>query len=156
MDFPATKRDGRLVLSSEMSRLRDAYLQKLREGEQVIISVKRISRNKTLQQLRCHWGLVVGTIRREFVDRGMDLATFLNSPTIPDGLEVPVDVIQAVLYATCNDVGENGERKTLGKMNTVEASAFFDKCRNYTASAWNIQIPDPNPMWREQSTEAKD
>jgi hypothetical protein len=147
MDFPARKYGTELRLSPEMARLKEAYIQKLREDEPVIISIKRLSRNKTWQQVKCHWGLVVTTIRREFADRGMDLATFLNSPTIPNGLEVPADVIQAVLYATCNDVGENGERKTLSKMSTVEASRFFSKCQNYAASAWAIQIPDPDPLW---------
>ena len=80
----------------------------------------------------------------------MDLATFLNSPLIPAGLEVPDDVIQAVLYACCNDVGDDGERKTLSKMDTIEASRFFEKCRNHAASAWHIEIPDPSPTWTKE------
>lgn len=156
MDFPAIKHNGQLIFSPETARLKDAYVQKLRESEVILVSIKRVRHAKTLQQLKCHWGLVVGTIRREFADRGMDLATFLNSPTIPDGLEVPTDVIQAVLYATCNDVGENGERRTLSRMSTVEASAFFSKCQNYAASAWGVQIPEPDPAWKEKQENMKE
>jgi hypothetical protein len=152
MDLHGRVQDGQIMMSATMAQLKENYLRRCKDGTQVAISIKRIRPGKTHQQVKCHWGLVVGTIRQEFANRGMDLATFLNSPTIPEGLEVPADVIQAVLYATCNDVGENGERKTLSQMNTVEASLFFEKCRTYTASAWDIQIPEPNSNWREKKT----
>ncbi len=150
MEFPAHIKAGQIVMSPQMAALKDNYARRMKDGTKLIIKVTRVTRSKSHQQVKTHWGLVVGTIRREFENRGMDLATFLGSPTIPDGLEVPADVIQAVLYATCNDVGEHGERKTLSKMSTVEASVFFDKCRNYAASAWNIQIMDPDTNWREK------
>jgi hypothetical protein len=150
MEFTAHTKDGKLIMSRDMADMRDHYVHKWKDGTQVRIEIVRVGRNKTVQQLRTHWGLVIGTIRREFDERGMDLATFLRSETIPEGQPVPADVIQAVLYACCNDIGENGERKTLSKMSTWEASQFFDRCRNYAASAWNIQIPDPAPTWKEQ------
>lgn len=147
MEIHGRIKGGQIVLSPAMAAMRDNYTRKLKDDTPVRITLLRIAKNKTIQQLRCHWGLVVGTIRNQFRERGMDLATMLGSPTIPDGLEVPSEVIQAVLYACCNDVGDDGERKTLSKMNTVEASRFFDKCRNYAASAWDVQIPDPDPFW---------
>lgn len=147
MEFVAKVKDGTLLLSPDMAEMRNAFVRKMKDGTLVRIALTRVGKDKTLQQLRCHWGLVVGTIRREFEDRGMDLATFLRSDTIPEGQPVPADVIQAVLYACCNAVGDAGERKTLSKMNTAEASRFFEACRNYAAAAWNIQIPDPNPAW---------
>lgn len=151
MEFVATAKEGRLVLSPEQAEMRDVYVRKMKDGTKVRIKLTRLGRDKTLQQLRCHWGLVIGTIKREFEERGMDLATFLRSESIPEGQPVPVDVIQAVLYACCNDVGDNGERKTLSKMNTTEASRFFEKCRDYVAAQWSIQIPDPDPLWKERT-----
>lgn len=150
MDFPALKQDGRIVFSTVMSQLKDNFLARIKDGTPLVVSIKRVDQPGSYQQLKCHFGLVVRTIRQVFGERGMDLATFLGSPTIPAGLEVPVDVIQAVLYATCGDVGENGEHKTLSKMNVMERCAFFEKVRNYSASAWDIQIPDPDPAWMEK------
>ena len=149
MQFIARIQDGRIEMSPATQGLYENFLRRIKTGADVTVEVKRVGRNKTVQQCRTHWGLVIGTIREQFRHRGMDLATLLNSPTIPDGLEVPADVIQAILYATCNDVGPNGERKTLSRMDTIEASAFFDKCRTYAASAWDVQIPDPDPAWKQ-------
>lgn len=150
MDFVATKRAGKLMMSTEMGEMRDAYINNFPDGTQVRISIKRIGRNKSVQQVRCHWGLVIGMIRMEFDDRGIDLRTFLKSERVPPGIPVPADVIQSYLYACCNDVGDDGERKTLSKMNTVEASRFFEKCRNHAASEWSVAIPEPDPNWRMQ------
>jgi hypothetical protein len=140
-------RGGVIVLSPQMVALRDNFARRLKDDTPIRIVLTRIGRAKTAQQVKCHWGLVLGMIREQFRERGMDLATFLGSSLIPEGIEVPTDVIQAVLYACCNDVGDNGERKTLSRMDTVEASRFFEKCRIHAASAWDIQIPDPDPAW---------
>lgn len=147
MEFVAKAKGGKLVMSSEMADMRDTYVRRMKDGTPVKVTLTRIGRDKTWQQVKMHWGLVIGTIRREFEDRGMDLACFLRSDTIPEGQPVPDDVIQAVLYACCNDVADDGSRRTLSKMTTVEASRFFEKCRDYAAAAWNVQIPDPNPLW---------
>lgn len=149
MECIGTIRSGKIAISPEQLSARDAFLSRMKDGTIVKVTIVRVVAGKTAAQVRCHWGLVINTIRREFEDRGMDLATFLKSPSIPEGLPVPTDVIQAVLYACCNDVGDGGERKTLSKMNTIEASRFFDRCRDYAASAWRIVIPEPNSMWKQ-------
>lgn len=150
MDVFAKIKDGRIVLSREQLSLRDSYARKLKDGTEIKITLTRLGRDKTQQQLGAFFGLLIRTILNEFTDRGIDLATFLNSDRIPLGLPVPVDVLKEYLYAVAGDVGENGERKRLSTpMSTVEASRFFEKCRDYAASAWHIVVPDPNPMWRQ-------
>ena len=89
----------------------------------------------------------------EFDERGWDLAAIIPALKIPTGYPVPRDVIASILYATCNDVGESGERKTLSKMNTTEASKYFERCRDYPAIRWRIAIPEPNPNWKENQCE---
>ena len=148
MEIHGRVRNGQIVLSPTIAALRDQYLRKFKDGTPILIRLTRITQGKTYQQVKCHWGLVIGMIRQEFANRGMDLATLLGSPHIPEGIEVPPDVIQAILYATCNHVGEAGERKTMRQMDTFEQSRFFDNCRNYAATAWQIEIPDPDPLWK--------
>lgn len=148
MEIHGQIKNGQIVMSPEMVAFRDNWAVRIKDGTAVKIKITRIGRNKTLQQLKCHWGLVVGLIRQEFRNRGMDLGALLNSPRIPEGIEVPPDVIQSILYACCSAVGDDGERKTLSRMDTIEASRFFESCRNYVATAWHIQIPDPDPNWK--------
>jgi hypothetical protein len=156
MDFPARKNNGILVMTAEVKAMREDFIARIRDGSQVIESLQRIGRNKTDQQVKCHWGLVVGTILRVFDERGTDLGMFLHSRAIPEGTPVTADIIQHYLYACCNAVGDEGQRKTLSQMDTIEASRFFENCRNHAASAWDIQIPDPDPTWREKQKEQKE
>jgi hypothetical protein len=72
------------------------------------------------------------------------------------GYSVPADVLQQLFYATCNDVGDNGERLTLSKMSTIQASHFFEKCRDYAANQWHIFIADPDPNWKGKDANSTD
>lgn len=148
-------KSGRIVMSPQMIALRDNYVSRLKDDTPVTVDIKRITRSKSNQQVKCHWGLVVGMVRQQLSERGIDLATFVGSKTIPVGLEIPAQVIHLMLEATCNAVGENGERKDLSVMDTIEASRFFENCRVYAAGAWDIQIPDPDPRWFEKKKKGK-
>ncbi|MFH0981910.1 MAG: hypothetical protein V2A79_10255 [Planctomycetota bacterium] len=148
MEFHGHIIRGKFTLTDAQRLLRQQWLTSLPEGTAVSESLRRVTHPKTAKQLATHFGLVIETVRRTFEERGWDLALIVPSQKIPPGLPVPAEVIQAILYATCNDVGDAGERKRLSKMNTIEGGRFFDKCRNYIAAAWNIRIPDPDPNWR--------
>ena len=140
----------KLKFEPGMRRLLDGFLTSCKHGQAVKVKITRLRASKTDQQNRMIWGLLIATIKACLDDRGIDLGTLMPSANIPEGQPVPRDVIMQILYATCNDVGDQGERKTLGKMDVVETSRFFEKCRNYVASAWGIIVPDPDQNWREK------
>lgn len=148
MDFIGEIKDGQWTLSRQQSLLRKQWFNTCKTGNLVKETLTKVGRDKSRQQVKCHFGLVVATIRDTFRERGWDLSCIIPNLNIPSGYEVPVEVIQKILYACCGDVGENGERRTLSKMTTTEASAFFEKCRVYAANKWQIQIPDPDPLRR--------
>jgi len=152
MDFHGKIANGELWFSHAQNAMRSRFLSSCGTCN-VIERITRSSAPKTHQQVKCHWGLVVGTIKQEFDDRGWDMAVLFPDLDLPTGYEVPADVIQKVLYAACSDVGEAGERKTLSKMSTAEASRFFEKCRDWAAIKWNIVIPDPNPDWKNEQAQ---
>ena len=142
------------MLPMALQQMRNEFLHSLGTCN-VIERIDRVAKPKTHQQVKMHFGLVVSMIKYAFDERGIDLATLIPSVKIPPGRPVPKDVIQQILYACCNDVGDEGERKTLSKMNTIEASRFFDACRDHAARIWRIQIPEPNINWKESGYEVK-
>ena len=141
---------ARLQFAPGMRKLLDSFLQSCKDGQAVTLEIKRLRAKGTYQQCKTIWGLLVMSIKHGLDEMGVDFATLISSDKMPPGLPVPKDVIMQILYATCNDVGDNGERKTLSQMDIVERMRFFDRCRDYAASAWGIIVPDPEPNWREK------
>lgn len=147
MDFHGKTTNGNLMFSEAQQRLRTEFLNSLGMSN-VIEKITRVSKPKSHQQIKMHFGLVIMTIKYAFDERGIDLASLIPGNKIPPGRPVPKDVIQQILYACCSDVGDEGERKTLSKMNTIEASRFFEACRDHAARTWHIQVSDPDKDWR--------
>ena len=148
MEFHGQTTNGNLMLPMAQQQMRSEFLHSLGTCS-VIERIDRVAKPKTHQQVKTHFGLVISMIKYAFDERGIDLATLIPGHKIPPGRPVPKDVIQQILYACCNDVGDEGERKTLSKMNTIEASRFFDACRDHAARIWHIQIPEPDKDWRK-------
>ena len=142
---------GNLTVPPGIAALRSGVLSSLKPGTAVKETLKRSLPNKTHQQVKMLWGLMIATLKQEFDERGYDLKALMPAARIPDGIPIPRDGIMSMLYATCGDVGPNGERKTLSKMDIAEAACFFERCRDYAASAWGIQIPDPDPNWQQRT-----
>lgn len=149
MEFHGKTLNGEMIYSMAQLRIRSEFLNSLGTSN-IIETITRVSKPKTHQQVKMHFGLVIMTVKYTFDERGIDLASLIPGNSIPPGQPVPKDVIQKILYACCNDVGDGGERKTLSKMNTIEASRFFEACRDYAARTWRIQIPEPNIDWRKK------
>jgi len=162
MEWYGHVQNGQLRYTPEVQTRRARYLGKLKDGTIVKERLVRQGSPKSRQQLGCHFGLVVGMIRDELAENGIDLATFLaalagydaraTNSRIAPGIPVSREVIAAALYAY-NDVGDDGERKRISEMNTIEMSRFFENCRNAVAQ-WSIvqlQIPDPDPNWNRNT-----
>lgn len=152
MEFIGPVTDGRLVLSPLMETARLDYLRRWKNGTMVRETLTRILRNKSQQQLGAHFGLMFRIILEEFESRGWDLQMLFKN--VPPGIEVSKDILKEYLYAVAGDVGDNGERRRISHMNTVEMSRHFEKARDYAASAWQIVVPDPNPWYRLEELSA--
>ena len=148
--YRMTIRHGRLSCDPAWAAQRSHYLSTLPDGASVIETLRREGKPKTNAQVRTHWGLVVGFICAWCDANAIDLAELLHSEAIPPAVPVTKDVVQDILYAACNDVGEDGQRKTLSQMSTKEASDFFERCRNFAAHRWQIVIPEPDPNWKDK------
>ena len=94
---------------------------------------------KTHQQVKCHWGLVMMYAKKAFDEAGYEV------------LKVPLckEQVLKVLYSFCGGVGENGEHKTMSEMDIEEMSLFFDNCRTFLAQM-NVVVPEPDVDWRQK------
>ncbi len=139
-----------LRFSGADAERRKSFLSSLPPGTVVTETLKRYRPPKTHQQVKAIWGLLIESIKRELDRMGFDLQTLIPTARVTPGIECPREVIMQLLYAVCGDVGDQGERKTLSQMTTIEAARFFDRARDHVASAWGIVVPDPDPQWREK------
>ncbi len=135
------------------------FLGSVKPGTTIKTTMVRHYPARSNQQLKMVFGLLLNTIKSTFDDRGWDVALLFNDEDIPSGLPVEVDDIKRKLYLCCGNVGPEGKHKTLGRhrgeepMNVEEAARFFEKCRTWAAGKWQIQIPDPDPNWKDNTDE---
>lgn len=151
-EFHGIIKNGRFELSLTQLQQRTTYLKSLKDDTRIIETLRKEGKSKSWEQVKTHFGLAVTTILRDFSDRGWDTSCLLNMPK-PTGIEVSVGLLQEFLYAVCPIHNDTGERVTLSKMTTVQASQFFEDIRNYAASQWSIYIPDPDPNYKGVNNE---
>jgi hypothetical protein len=147
-EFHGIVRNGKFLLPLSQKAQKESFLKSLKDDTKVIETLRKEGKSKSWEQVKCHWGLVISTILSSFSDNGWDTSILLNLAN-PTGVEVSQGLLQEYLYAACPIYNETGERVTLSKMTTVEASKFFDDVRNYTASQWSIFIPEPRKDLKE-------
>ncbi len=79
-----------------------------------------------------------------------DLLVHLIDGRIPKGQMLTTDFLHELMYVICPTTDEDGRRITLSKMNTVQASALFERYRNIMAPL-GIVIDDPDPNWAKKT-----
>lgn len=149
MKIIATIQDHHIRLTPAQHALRQRYLDTLPNGSQITEEIKRVRQSKTHQQVKTIFGLALATIKNEFDDRGWDNSILLGLSR-PTGNEVTTGLLKEYLYAVCPIRNEDSKRITLSHKDcdTKAASRFFDEIGAWSASQWNIYIPEPNPDWK--------
>jgi hypothetical protein len=147
-------RDGDIEVSGHQAELRRQWILGQKEGAVIRETLEKQALPKTHQQCKAHFGLALATIVTEFDDNGWDASMLLNLPT-PTGVGITKDMLQVFFYALF-PVFNEGKQVTLSKMNTAQASKFFDNIRNFASSQWQIVIPEPNSEWRKLAEDIKD
>jgi hypothetical protein len=149
MEFHGTILKEQLYLSIIQKELRQQFLASLKDGTLIKETLTKRGQNKTYQQVKAFWGMVITMTLAEFDDRGWDTSYLLNMDK-PTGIAISKDLLKEYFYAVCPVFDENGKRITLSKMTIEQAMKQFEMVRNFAASQWSIYIPDPDPNWREK------
>lgn len=110
------------------------------EGKFVKCRFLRVGKNKTHRQVKTHFGLAVTIIRETMIEKGWSIC----------GIAPNKEMIHEILLKSCGGVGELGQTKRLSEMTTTEASQFFENIRDWAATQLGINIPDPDPNWKNR------
>ena len=145
--------DGDMVVSGHQVELRRQWLSGQKDGTVVRETLAKQTLPKTHQQCKAHFGLALAMIVESFNDNGWDASMLLNLPE-PTGIGITKDMLQVFFYALF-PVFNEGRQTTLSKMNTAEASKFFDQIRNFASSQWQIAIPEPDKNWADKKSSNK-
>lgn len=140
MEFHYIVKDGELTLSDTQQELRDRFLASLKDGTFIKETLTREGRAKTHQQVKAHFGLVIEMMRQRFEDMGVDVC----------GIAPNKQMIHDILKKACGGVGDLGETIGLSQMTITQASKFFENCRTWAATQLQLDIPNPDPNWREK------
>jgi len=139
-EFHAEIKDGKLTLSPIQEELKMRLLASYKDGTRIRETLVKEGCAKTHQQVKAHFGLVIERIRQRFEDMGVDVC----------GIAPNKQMIHDILKKACGGVGDLGETIGLSQMTITQASKFFENCRTWAATQLQLDIPDPNPNWREK------
>ena len=133
------------MLSSTMSELRQRWLGSMKNGSRVREVLTKEAPMKTYQQVKMQFGLVVEMVRQRLDDMGADVC----------GVSPNKNMVYEILKRACFGVGDMGETLGLSEMTTEQYSRAFENCRTWAATQLELDIPDPDPQWRNRSISEK-
>lgn len=145
MEFHGRIQNGVVTFSPIVNELRQRLLTSLKDGTFVRETIKKVGPQKTHQQVKAHFGLVVERIRQRFIDMGVDVC----------GIPPNKDMVHDILKKACGGVGEMGETLGLSQMTIEQCSQFFENCRTWAATQLQLDIPDPKPNMKTSGVKAQ-
>ena len=140
--------NGKLEWSGDQKLVMAEEFRKCKDGTQVWIRFGRIKTPKTSAQLKAWWGLFASYVITEFNDRGYD-TSYILKVTNPTGIPIDRELLKEYLYNVC-PIYRESRRVTMSSMNIEEMNKFFDDCRNFAASQWQIFVPEPDKNYRDK------
>jgi hypothetical protein len=140
----ATVREGKLEISDKAKAEMRQALAAWKDGP-VIVEVSRRVARRSAEQNAYWWAVCVDRVHQKLKDQGW----------------TPEDV-HDYAKAICLDKADAargingkllGEDYVIGgstaKLNKLEFSEFVERWRQHAAEKFSVEIPDPNPAWRE-------
>lgn len=148
-EFYGTVQRGQFTLSPEQLLIRQQALAGMKDGTQVFERIGSYSQPKTSAQLKAFWGLFIASVLSEFNDRGYD-TSYLYRIEKPTGNQISGERLKDYMYEVC-PVFNGDKRITISQMDVEQMCKFFDACRNWAASQWDIHVPEPDKNYKDKS-----
>lgn len=150
MEFIGTIRIGQIVLSDVQNELKERFLCSLKDGQLIKLTITKTDTSKTHQQIKAIFGLAMARVCDEFEDRGWDASVLLGN-VIPTGTKVSKNLLKEYFYMVCPICDDEGNKITLGRPCSIpQAAKFFEDIRAWSASQWQIDIPEPDKNWADK------
>ena len=112
----------------------------LKDGTMLKVEYKIFRAKRSERQVGAHFGLVIKMIQDRMEELGWDICGILPNK----------EMIHDILKKCCGGVGDNGKTLGLSEMDTEQASKFFENCRTWAATQLSLNIPDPDPNWKDK------
>lgn len=110
------------------------------------IEIERTKKAKTTKQCAVIFGLMIEQALHQMEEQTIgveELMRYLLANDIPKGQKVTRDYLHQLMYIICPTTNERGDRLTLSKMDTTQASSLFERFRTILAPL-GVVIDDPN------------
>ncbi len=120
-----------------------------------VIEYKRERGPKTTKQRGVIFGLMIKSAVEQAEEQAIgveDLMRNLHAQNIPMGQAITKDYLHALMYVIAPTFDDMGNKVTLSKMNTKQASELFERVRTILAPL-GIVIEDPNPDWNKEKSQ---
>jgi len=108
------------------------------------ISAKRWRPRHSEAQRRWYFGRIVGDFHDWLIDQGNDHLTRDDAHDMLKLKCLGVEVADPETGESCRVPG------SIRPTETVEFSDYCERCRAWLAEFCDIQVPDPDPAWREK------
>lgn len=122
-----------------------AELATLRDGE-VVVTVEKKHATRSLDQNAWYWSQVVGLVAQHTGYTPDEIHEIYKAKFLPKELT----------FADGN--GEIQGSFVIGgtttRLNKLEFAEYCERIREWAAESLDVNIPDPDPAWREQGSEA--
>ncbi len=148
--FFAQKIDGEQFKLEDIVAFKDFALDA--PPGRYVMTIAKERPPKTPKQCAVIFALMIGQAVQQAAEKCIgveDLMKYLLAQNIPMGVAIDKDYLHALMYVICPTINDKGEKITLSKMNTKQASELFERFRNIIAPL-GIVIDDPDPRWRDK------
>lgn len=117
-----------------------------------LVTKERKLPDKTPKQAGVIFGLLIQSVIEQAEENGIDTGAFIENliSSFPSGNCLDKDFLYQLFLVVCPTLDAEGKRISLSKMNSTQASEFFEKCRNLMAAKEGIYVPDPDPNWSKK------
>lgn len=127
------------------------------EGQPVEVSVKKVTKPKSWEQVKNHFGNALLKIVQKFDHDGWDVSMIYREIDNPTGVPVTFAILQQFFYAKYPTYNDDHKIITMSSpdFTSAHASTLFKAIQAHAASQWRIVIEDPNKDWKQQAEQGK-
>lgn len=139
MIYNAKVEGGRLKLTNKAGFINDMAVF---EGKDLVLTVERKRKKRSLQQGRYYWGCVVPIIRQGLIDAGWERDKIGSSEQVHELLKY---LFCKKIEVFNEDTGEVLELPaTTTQLSTTEMMEYLEDIKKWAAEFLGVYIPDPN------------
>jgi len=128
IELIATAREGKLVFQDQA--VANALIWKIRPDEQVVVTIKRRTKNRTDNQNRYYWGAVIATIAAETGVDNDDVHEAMKRKFLEPEIKEFAGMRWKVPGST-------------SKLDTSAMNTYIEQIRAWAATEFGINIPEP-------------